>query len=85
VHKKVTAGVTVRTKTFVYIFSLVVPGLWSGVYSADAQIKVTQFDNHDSRDGLYVDSAFTQGAAANLARDLNFNGTMSGRVWGMQR
>ena len=70
-----------NTKTLVYIFSLVVTGLWSGVYSTNAQVNVTQFHNHDSRDGLYVDSAFTPGAAANLARDLNFDGTISGLVY----
>src|SRR6266496_5235053 len=37
--------------------------------------------NHASRDGLYVDSAFTQSAAANLARDLNFDGTIVGNVY----
>ena len=67
-----------NTKSLVYIFSLVVTGLWSGVYSTNAQVNVTQFHNHDSRDGLYIDSAFTPGAAANLARDLNFDGTISG-------
>ena len=70
-----------NTKTLVYIFSLVVTGLWSGVYSTNAQVNVTQFHNHDSRDGLYIDSAFTPGAAANLARDLNFDGTISGMVY----
>ena len=70
-----------NTKTLVYIFSLVVTGLSSGVYSTNAQVNITQFHNHDSRDGLYIDSAFTPGAAANLARDLNFDGTISGRVY----
>ena len=70
-----------NTKTLVYIFSLVVTGLWSEVYSTNAQVNVTQFHNHDSRDGLYVDSAFTPDAAANLARDLNFDGTISGLVY----
>ncbi len=70
-----------NTKTLVYIFSLVVTGLWSEVYSTNAQVNVTQFHNHDSRDGLYIDSAFTQDAAANLARDLNFDGTISGLVY----
>ena len=70
-----------NTKSWVYIFSLVVTGLWSGVYSTNAQVNVTQFHNHDSRDGLYIDSAFTPGAAANLARDLNFDGTISGLVY----
>jgi hypothetical protein len=44
-------------------------------------VNVTQFHNHDSRDGLYVDSAFTQGAAASLTRDLNFDGTIVGNVY----
>src|SRR5215470_10922159 len=70
-----------NTKTLFYIFSLVVTGLCSGVYSTNAQVNVTQFHNHDSRDGLYIDSAFTQDAAANLARDLNFDGTISGNVY----
>ena len=46
-----------------------------------AQVNVTQFHNHDSRDGLYVDSAFTQSAAANLTRHLNFDGTIEGHVY----
>jgi outer membrane protein assembly factor BamB len=46
-----------------------------------AQVNVAQFHNHDSRDGLYVDSAFTPAAAANLTRDLNFDGTIVGNVY----
>ncbi len=42
---------------------------------------MTQFHNHDSRDGLYADAAFTQSAAANLGRDLNFDGTIVGNVY----
>ena len=42
---------------------------------------VTEHHNHDSRDGLYIDPAFTQAAAANLKRDTNFNGTISGNVY----
>ncbi len=42
---------------------------------------MTQFHNHESRDGLYVDSAFTQSAAADLTRDLNFDGTIVGNVY----
>jgi hypothetical protein len=45
-----------------------------------AQVNVLQYHNHGSRDGLYVDSAFTQSAAANLTRDLNFDGTIAGSV-----
>ena len=44
------------------------------------KVNVTQFHNHDSRDGLYIDPAFTLNAAANLARDLNFDGTIVGNV-----
>src|SRR4029453_6575374 len=54
---------------------------WSAVVPAHAQVNVTQFHNHDSRDGLYVDSAFTSRAAANLARDTNFDGTIVGNVY----
>jgi outer membrane protein assembly factor BamB len=46
-----------------------------------AQVNVTQEHNHLSRDGLYIDSAFTRSAAANVTRDLNFNGTISGNVY----
>src|ERR1043166_3183768 len=51
------------------------------VAPASAQVNVTQFHNHDSRDGLYIDSAFTQSAAVNLTRDLNFDGTIVGDVY----
>ena len=64
-----------------FIFSIVLVCLWSGVVPANAQVNVTQFHNHDSRDGLYIDPAFTQSAAANLTRDLNFDGTISGVVY----
>ena len=46
-----------------------------------AQVNVTQHHNHLSRDGLYVDPAFTANAAANLKRDLNFNGAIPGNVY----
>src|SRR4029453_15757414 len=48
---------------------------------ANAQVNVTQFHNDDSRDGLYIDSAFTRGAAANLTRDLDFDRTIVGNVY----
>jgi hypothetical protein len=46
-----------------------------------AQVNVTQEHNNASRDGVYIDAAFTPAAAANLTRDLNFNGTISGNVY----
>ena len=51
------------------------------VVPSQAQVNVTQEHNHISRDGLYIDSAFTRTAAANLRRDLNFNGTILGSVY----
>ena len=62
------------------IFWLGVAVFFDAVVPANAQVNVTQFHNHDSRDGLYVDSAFTQSAAANLTRDLSFDGTIVGNV-----
>jgi PQQ enzyme-like repeat protein len=61
------------------IFWMVAAGLLGD--ATQAQVNVTQEHNHLSRDGLYVDSAFTRTAAANLRRDLNFNGTISGSVY----
>src|SRR5256885_15806250 len=62
-------------------FFVVVVCLWLAIAPADAQVNVTQFHNHESRDGLYIDSAFTQSAAANLTRDLDFDGTIAGNVY----
>jgi outer membrane protein assembly factor BamB len=55
--------------------------LSGAILPASAQVNVTQFHNHDSRDGLYIDSAFTLDAAANLTRDLTFDGTIAGNVY----
>jgi hypothetical protein len=52
-----------------------------GVLSTNAQVNVTQHHNHSSRDGLYVDPAFTQSNAASLTRDLGFDGTIVGNVY----
>src|SRR4029077_4913007 len=59
---------------------LVAGGLCSAILPLSAQVNVTQYHNHSSRDGLYIDGAFTQSAAANLIRDLNFDGTIVGNV-----
>jgi len=50
------------------------------IFSANASVNVTQEHNNLSRDGVYVDSAFTPSAAANLARDTNFSGVITGNV-----
>ena len=68
-------------KSLVSTFSLLVAILWSGVVPASAQVNVTQEHNNVSRDGVYIDSAFTPSAAANLVRDLGFDGTISGNVY----
>ncbi len=60
---------------------LVGAGLWNAIVPTNAQVNVTQFHNHDSRDGLYIDSAFTKSAAVNLTRDANFDGTIVGNVY----
>ena len=82
-HGKRAAGIInhARMKPPSSVFSIVLACFWSALFSANAQVDVTQFHNHDSRDGLYVDSAFTPGAAANLTRDLNFDGTIGGNVY----
>src|SRR6266568_7221096 len=63
------------------IFLLLVVSLWCAVLQTNAQVNVTQEHNNLSRDGLYIDAGFTLSAAANLTRDLNFDGTISGNVY----
>src|SRR6266513_1370896 len=70
-----------QMKALFPISLLVAAGVWSVIVPIDAQVNVTQYHNHSSRDGLYIDSAFTQSAAANLTRDLNFDGTIVGKVY----
>jgi hypothetical protein len=53
----------------------------SEVFSANAQVNVTQHHNHLSRDGLYIDPAFTPANATGLVRDTGFNGTIIGDVY----
>ena len=66
-------------KFYVAIFWMISAGTIA--VPTQAQVNVTQEHNHLSRDGLYTDSAFTRTAAANLQRDLSFNGTISGSVY----
>jgi hypothetical protein len=46
-----------------------------------SSVNVTQYHNNASRDGLFIDPAFTLANAANLTRDLNFSGVISGNVY----
>ena len=68
-------------KTLISSSSLIIALLWTAVFPANAQVNVTQKNNNLSRDGLYIDAAFTPANAANLTRDLNFNGTIVGNVY----
>ncbi len=53
------------------------------IVRADVNVSqnVSQHHNHASRDGLYIDPAFTTNAAAALKRDLSFDGRISGNVY----
>ena len=68
-------------KSLISIFSLVLATGWSAILPANAQVNVTQEHNNPSRDGVYIDAGFTPSAAANLTRDLNFDGTIVGNVY----
>jgi hypothetical protein len=48
---------------------------------AQTQVNVTQEHNNLSRDGVYIDSAFTASAVATLTRDLTFSGVIAGNVY----
>jgi hypothetical protein len=63
------------------ICSLAVAGSCVAALGAGPRVNVTQYHNDAARAGLYIDAAFTPGAAANLRRDLNFDGTISGAVY----
>ncbi len=48
---------------------------------AQAPVNVRTHHNNDTRDGLYIDAAFTKAAASGLKRDLNFSGVITGNVY----
>src|SRR6059058_3308464 len=68
-------------RRLIFIIALLVVCLCGAVGRAGTLVNVTQEHNNPSRDGVYIDSAFTPEAAANLTRDLNFDGTISGNVY----
>ena len=65
---------------FILIVAILVFALCGFVARAYSQVNVTQKNNNLSRDGHYIDPAFTLVNAANLVRDLNFDGTIVGNV-----
>ena len=80
-------------KTLISSSSLIIALLWTAAFPANAgpssakrsvpggtQVNVTQKNNNPSRDGLYIDAAFTPANAANLTRDMGFNGAVVGNV-----
>src|SRR5581483_9635320 len=60
--------------------SVVLILLAAAVLPVTAQVNVTQKNNNLSRDGHYIDAAFTPANAAKLIRDTNFDGTIVGDV-----
>src|SRR5262245_5957519 len=66
---------------FIFFVAILVFTLCGGVARTGAQVNVAQEHNNPSRDGVYIDSGFTPSAAANLTRDLAFNGTIAGSVY----
>src|ERR1043166_8152856 len=66
---------------FIWNFATFVAGLWTVLSRTMAQVNVTQEHNSASRDGVYIDPAFTLSTAPSLTRDLDFDGTISGNVY----
>ena len=66
---------------FIFIVAILVLALCDLVARTSAQVNVTQKNNNPSRDGLYIDPAFTPSAMLPIWRvTLNFNGTIVGTV-----
>ncbi|HEY4271684.1 MAG TPA: hypothetical protein VGM65_06745 [Candidatus Udaeobacter sp.] len=68
-------------RRLISIVAIFVACLCGVVARAGTQVNVIQEHNNPSRDGVYIDPAFTPSAAANLTRDLGFDGTISGAVY----
>ena len=68
-------------RRFVFIITIFVVALCDIAARAGTLVNVTQEHNNASRNGVYIDAAFTPSVAANLMRDLSFNGTISGNVY----
>jgi hypothetical protein len=56
------------------------PAFGTRSVAGGAQVNVPQKNNNLSRDGHYIDAAFTPGNAENLGRDTSFDGTVVGNV-----
>jgi len=71
-------GLVVRLEVVFTGVFLAAGTAWLPAYGA---VNVVEHHNHLTRDGLYLDPAFTTNAAAALKRDTNFNGTIAGNVY----
>src|SRR3954465_1601548 len=63
------------------IFRLLMIASATVVARGAPRVNVTQYHNHENRDGVYIDPAFTTTAAAGLKRVLSFTGVVSGNVY----
>src|ERR1035437_1617277 len=68
-------------RRLIFLLTVVVAAVLLAAVPASGAFNVPDHHNADSRDGLYIDPAFTPAAATNLKRDTNFNGTISGNVY----
>src|SRR6266478_3770900 len=66
---------------FIWNFAILVAGFWTTLPRTMAQVNATQEHNNPSRNGVYVDPAFTLSTAPKLTHDLEFDGTISGNVY----
>jgi hypothetical protein len=75
--------VYMRYRTFTPVVIIFICVFTIGRFHSPAQtaVNVTQHHNHYTRDGLYIDPAFTFQAAINLTRDTSFNGAIWGSVY----
>jgi hypothetical protein len=76
-----TPQVRIQSYKWEIIFPFLILGLVRGVPDLQSAVNVTQFHNHENRDGLYIDPAFTRDASAGLKRDTNFSGNVSGNIY----
>ena len=68
-----------RARVQIIFLACVLVGLLRSA-RAETMVSITQHHNNSSRDGLYIEPAITQATAANLQRDLAFDGTIAGHV-----
>jgi hypothetical protein len=76
-NSRVRIQIYKRSAVLLFLIIVVVAGN-SASWGA---VNVTQYHNHENRDGLYIDPAFTRAAAAALKRDTNFLGNVSGNIY----